>query len=801
MLSKTAFRNVCTFIFSFTSVLWVPSTVSGAEVLEEVIVTATRRDTNVQDTAAAITAMQADELAVRSITKLSDLAGSTPGLHISDYQGDTSIFIRGIGTPVIIAGNDSSTGTYVDGVYLSRAAALGPAFFDVSRIEVLRGPQGTLYGRNATGGAINIVSNRPGDEFGGNLNVTLGDYNLVDLSGAVDIPLGENVSGRIAIKRISHDGYSKVVRSQASGRGSDDVEDQDQLSLRFTIQAELAETTTLTLIADYFDSDDKSKVFTYASSGYAEEVPNWYASREGQATAPYFAFKQTGRATTPGSRTIFSDVDYQSATEISGVTLILDHSFEVGDLKVSANYKDTNPYLQNEFDLSDAFVNVYQREEDHEQWSVDVQFTSEVGENFNWVVGGSYFEEDNEITNNIFGDFWEPILIQGLTDLQTAGVLPPFPVVIPQTTLCCDLHLNGDQQTEAWAVFAEANWNISEKLLLTFGGRYSDEERDGHQVFELSILSPTGGAPARFAPEILFFPNAVSEGRDGVTPDPFGFVVAPVDGPESFDAFTPKLALTYTVNEDWIVYASAQRGFKSGGYNIGSNQRVAYEPEKIWAYEVGLKGDFLDSRLRLNSAVFHYDYTNLQAQDSVQNQPIIRNVGKARVTGFELETIYLVSEHVQLDASMTHLNAEFTKGELTEPLRPAPITQEPGSLVTDLDGLTLPRAPDWKFQVGLQAEFSVASNPLLLRLDYSWQSEIYYTVFNIDAASQDDYGVVNVRAEYQVDDRWRVAMFGKNISDESYFTNQILTGTVYGAEFVGTLGAPKTYGLEVAFNF
>ncbi len=781
--------------------LGLPDQAVGAEVLEEVIVTATRRDANIQDTAAAITALQSDDLAVRSITNVADISSLTPGVHIAQYQGDTSVFIRGIGTPVIIAGNDSSTGTYVDGVYISRAAALGPVFFDVDRIEILRGPQGTLYGRNATGGSINIVTNKPGDEFGGNLSTTIGDYNHLTIQGAIDIPISSSLRSRFALKHVSHDGYSKVVRPVASGGGDDDVEDRDDIAFRATLEADLGENSLLTISADYFHADDQSRIFTYASSGYAEEVPNWYTSREGMATVPYFAFKQAGRQTSPGSRTIFSDVEYESNAEIWGVSVVFDHSFESGDLKLSANYKDTNPYLQNEFDLSDAFVNVYQREEDHQQWSTEFLFASNEDDGFSWLVGGYYFEEENDITNNIFGDFWEPILIQGLTDLQAAGVLPPFPVVIPQTTLCCDLHLNGDQQTEAFAFYAEGSWDLTDKLTLTFGGRYSTEERDGNQLFELVVLSPTGGAPTRFAPEVAFFPNAVSDSRDGVTPDPVGFVVAPVNGPDDFDAFTPKLALTYAVNDEWTIYGSAQRGFKSGGYNIGSSQRDAFEPEKIWAYEVGFKGDFLDARLRLNSALFLYDYTNLQAQDSVQNQPIIRNVGKARVSGLEVETLFLANEYLQLDASITYLDAEFTDGELTEPLRPAPLTQAPGSLLRDLDGLTLPRAPEWKFNIGLQSEFEVAGNPLLLRLDYGWQSEIYFTVFNIDAASQDDYGVLNVRAEYRIEDRWRVAVFGKNISDETYFNNQILTGTVYGAEFVGTLGDPKTYGVEVSLDF
>lgn len=766
-------------------------------ILEEVTVTVSRRSSSLQETAAAVTAMRAEDLASRSVTELSEIQAFSPGLHITEYQGDTSIFIRGIGTPVIIAGNDSSTGTYVDGVYLSRAAAIGPAFFDVARVEVLRGPQGTLYGRNATGGAVNIVTNRPGDEFSVQGRLSAGDYGLLGFEGAMDLPLAGNFRARLAVKHVQRDGYSKLIRANGA---TDDVEDRDDTSFRATFEWDVTDNTLFTLSADYYEADDTSKVFTYASAGYAEEIPNWYLSREGIATGAYFAFKNAGRATPKKSRDIYSDVAFANDAEIKGVAAVLDHAFSWGDLKLSLSQKDTNPYHQNEFDLSDAFVNVYQREEDHEQDLAEFQVTSSNDAGFEWVVGGYYFEEENVVTNNIFGDFWEPILVQGLTDLQAAGVLPPFPVVFPQSTLCCELHLNGDQQTEAWSVYAEGTWTINDRFELTVGGRYSDEERDGHQLFDLVMFSPTGGGPIRVAPEVAFFPNAVSGTRDGVTPDPFGFVVAPVDGPKSFDAFTPKVVLSYHPSADVMLYGSVQRGFKSGGYNIGSSQRGAFEPEKIWAYELGFKGDLNNARLRLNSAIFFYDYTNLQAQDSVQNQPLIRNVGKAEVLGVEVESRFALTDNFHVDAAITWLDAEFTRGTLTEPLRPAPLTQTPGTFSRDLDGLTLPRAPEWQANLGLQGDFPMDRGNLMVRLDYHWQSEIYFTVFNVDAASEDSYGFVNLRAEYQ-QDNWRLALFGKNLTDEEYFTNQILTGSLYGAEFVGALGAPRTAGVELSFQF
>lgn len=769
-----------------------------AQPLEEVLVTASRRAESIQDTGSTISALSESALADRSIIDLVDVANYAPGVNIASYQTETSIFMRGIGTPAIIAGNDNSVATYVDDVFLSRAAAIGPAFFDVERIELLRGPQGTLYGRNATGGAVKIVTNKPTDMLQSDLRVSYGNYNATRVFAAVGGPISSSVRGRAAILYDTRDGYSKLVRPEASGLGTDDVDDRDALSLRLHLDIDLSETAMLRLSADHFKQEDQSAVFYYASAGYGDEIPGWYQSREGAVTAPYFAFKSQGRASEAESRRVFSDVDYAVDTTVWGVSARLEWELGDYDLAAVAALRETEPSLQNEFDLSDAFINVYQRAEDHEQRSFDLQLSSPAENSFRWIAGGYYFEEENQITNNIFGDFWEPILTQGLLDLQAAGVIPPFPVDIPQTTLCCDLHLNGAQETEAWAVYLDMEFDLSDRLTLSVGARYSDEERDGRQDFELLVQSPTGGEPTRFAPNVLLFPNAVSDSRDGVVPDPFGFVVAPVIGPSSFDDFTPKVALEYRYSDQTLFYVSAQNGFKAGGYNIGSSQREPFRPESIWGYEAGFKYTAADGRALINVAAFHYDYENLQAQDSVQNQPIIRNVGEAQVDGIEVEGFLQIADTVQLDFSVAYLDARFTEGSLSEPLRPAPLDQPAGSVQQDLSGNALPRAPEWKFNVGAQNLWNLKSGAqLMVRANYAYQSEVFFTVFNLDAGSQDAYGLLDARVQYTHPSKnWDLSLFGRNLSDETYFGNQILTGTTYGAEFVGTLGAPRTVGIE-----
>lgn len=797
---KYPFHVKSTIAYTFILLLFFTRSATAQEAdenvsfaLEEVIVTATRRESSLQDTGAAVSALSSDDLRNKSVQNVADLALLTPGLDIASYQGDTSIFIRGIGTPTIIAGSDSSTATYVDGVYYSRPAAIGPAFFDIERVEVLRGPQGTLYGRNATGGAVNIITRGPGEETEGEVELTLGNYDQRRLFAAVGGPLTDTIGARIALQTDQHDGYTTATRADDS---TDDIEDRDNISVRAHLHWDVTEDVSLKMIADYHRADDQAAVFHFASSGYAEEVADWYSSREGSQTLPYFAYRSGGRVSERGSRDIYTDIEHKNTVDVQGLTARLDWRFSAVDLAVIVNHKDTHPRIQNELDSSDAFVTSYQREEDHWQRSIDIQLSSSGDGKISWVAGASYFEEENIISNNIFGDFWEPILVAGFTDLQLAGVIPTFPIVIPESNLCCMLELNGEQSAEASAIYFDGSYEFSDELTIHFGGRQSWEERDGRQQFQLLY------AGQRFAPEVAFFPDAVTDGRDAV-PDPLGFVVAPVSSPADFKSFTPKIALDYRINDDVMIYGLIQKGFKTGGFNIGSSQLTPYEPEKIWSYEGGVKSELFDRRLRLNSALFHYRYENLQAQDSIGNQTIIRNVGKAEVTGIEVEFLAQLSEAWQLDGSTTYLDAEFTEGTLTEPLRPAALTDPPGTLLRDLEGLTLTRAPRWKTNIGAQYQFPLANIGLVTtRVDYAWQSKVYYTVFNIDAASQKSYGVFNMRVALDSEDeRWTVAAFAKNLTDEVYFSNQILTGTVYGSEMVGYLAPPRTYGVTAMYRF
>ena len=239
--------------------------VSADAVLEEMLVTAQRRVTSLQTTAAAITAMNDDMLAARSIEDVQDLGKLSPSMDVSIYQGEAQIYIRGIGYTGLIGGTDSSTAFHLDGIYLSRSSGAVPGFFDLERVEVLRGPQGTLYGRNATGGSVNVISRGPTDTFTSEISATIGSYDHYQLFGAIAGPIaGDTVSARLAVQTESQNGYTDARRQD--GR-IDDIEDQQAVTARLSVRVEPTENLTLDLVADYHEADDAGSIWLYFGPG------------------------------------------------------------------------------------------------------------------------------------------------------------------------------------------------------------------------------------------------------------------------------------------------------------------------------------------------------------------------------------------------------------------------------------------------------------------------------------------------------------------------------------------------------
>ncbi len=720
------------------------STTNISGQLDDIVVTAQRRESSLQSTAVSISSLNDTELENRSISNIESFGKFSPSMDVSLYQGEAQIYIRGIGYTGLIGGTDSSTALHSNGVFLSRSSAAVPAFLDVERVEVVRGPQGTLYGRNATGGSVNIISKAPSHEWGIDGSLIVGNYDRYQLTLAGGGPLVEDrLSFRAAIQLEDRDGYTTVVRP---GGTRDRVEDKHDIAARLSIDFQPTETINLQVIGDYYEADDAASIWLYRGPGVG--------------TNPFFRAHiaaNGGTIAAPYSRTIGSDIDAYNRPKIWGISGKA--TIELGYLTLMSltAYRETHPKNFNDLDITSSPTLTQYREENHRQFSQEFQLSSPTGESIEWIVGAYYFNESNDIRNE-----YEFLFIDDMFGL-------------PDTPGCCLLQLNGVAKSKAFAVFGEVNYDVTDRLNLVVGGRYSTEERSGsNAVAFVNFLQPAFDNIATFQPA-------------------------------TFNSFSPKFGLNFQANSDVLAYASVSRGFKSGGFNIGSYQNTPFEPEGIWAYELGVKADLIDHRLRVNAAAFYYDYSNLQVQDTEGQNIVIRNAARAEVRGLELEVTALVTPELRIDAGLTLLDAVFKNTCLADPKHPQP-APDPGCTgpsQINIDGFQLPRAPEAKFSIGAQYTVPLASGAkIMLRGDYAWQDRIYFSSFEVLELSEPSYGWGKARITYvEPGNRWRLAAFVDNIGDAAVISNLTYSADLVDSQAIGVMAPPRTFGAQFSFNF
>lgn len=709
---------------------------------EVITVTAQRRSTDLQRTAAAISAYSGSDLNDRSINDIENLGQFNTSMDVALYQGEAQVYMRGIGYSGIIGGTDSSTALHLNGVYMSRSSAAVPGFFDVERVEIVKGPQGTLYGRNATSGSVNIISKAPTEEFSMEGSFSVGNYNAYKAFGAVSGPiLDGKILARLAVQKENHAGYTTLIRPVADPLGlgpvTGEAESKDDINTRLTVEMRPTDSMEVILTGDYYEADDTGSV--------------WLYQNRGTATNPFFQgylADNGGVLPAPRSRTLGSDIEHFNKPVIWGLTGRV--NWDVGEYGLSSitAYKETHPLNRNDLDATSAFGVDQLREEDHRQFSQEFQLSSPSGEDLEWIFGLYYFQEENVVRN----EYFLPFVDEQLLPASDPG--------------CCLLKLNGSTETQSFAAFGEATYDLNESLEVVLGGRYSTEKRSGTNdvIFQ------------NFVPGVL--------DNVAILPD------------ATFNSFTPKAGLNYTVNDDTFVYGSVSKGFKSGGYNIGSYQNTPFNPEEIIAYEFGVKTYLFDRRLRVNTAAFYYDYTDLQIQDVEANNTIVRNAANAKIKGIEVEGTAFVSDEFQFDFGFTYLDAKFKDAMLIDPKNQA-------AGIQNLDGFRLPRAPEFKIAAGAEYSKSLSNGgSLTFRGDWAWQSKTYFTSFNVFDLEQDAYHWLKARITYATPDgQWKLSAFADNITNEVVATNGTYNGDIIDSTATGSLAPPRIFGLEANFIF
>lgn len=707
----------------------------GAEGLEEVVVTATKQEaTAAQETPLSLTVLSTDDLAASHIDNVRSLGLRAPSLVFANNGQWAQLYMRGIGSNNVFPGSDPSTTMYLDGVYLARPLTAFADFLDVERIEVLRGPQGTLYGRNSAGGVINIIARQPTQQPRVSLGVEYGEYEKFKVTGSASGPVvGDTLLGGIALMRSGRDGYVDNVSSPGSPAR---LNDEDSIGARGVLRLLASKSVEVSLSADYFSADD------HASAGKP-----FLADVHGDPIMMPPAFTPTHIAD-PWTVSTTADHALEQKTTTWGVAgrvqIDLPHDMQLVSLSAYRELDFDNTGVDPDWTEVNALTgNLF---ESQHQFSQELQLTGASG-GLKWLTGVYYLTEDDSLlvpsSAHLAG-----LILFGTPDLMSVN----------------DAYV----ETEAWAVYANGTYALTDKLSISAGVRYSDEEKSiDTQAFLLV---------------------------DGVNPGFGGFARQDRD---DWQAWTPKLGVDYRWTDDRMVYASVTRGFKSGGFNALADQG-AFEPEYIRAYEVGIKSDWLDNRLRANASAFYYDYTDLQVQTfqdptEVGGVPtiILKNAASATVQGVELELDALPLDELRLSAGVAFLDATFDEFVTARGTAP--------DVPIDASGNTLSNAPKWAYSLSARYELALSDHgTLAFFAGYKWQDEIFFTQFNDPGNRQDSYGLLNAQIDFETSDgRWQFSVFGANLTDEVYYT-----GTTDFSPFgvVGYITAPRTVGAKVLFR-
>ncbi|MDX3901137.1 MAG: TonB-dependent receptor [Sphingobium sp.] len=677
---------------------------------DEIIVTAQKRAQNLRDVPIAISAISGDSLQTSGTTRVSDLGTAVPNAQAGATLGVTSVFLRGIGNSDLSLGSDGSIAYYADGVYIARPRAQTASFFDVERIEIVRGPQGDLYGRNATGGAINVITRKPGDTFGGNLQASYGNYDAVNVQGGVDVPLVPGViSARVAGYYNDHSGYGKNL---ATGR---DIDNQHEYAGRVTLVAKPTSDLSIELIGDYFKANDR--------------LGGWHYLAQGRPDVPLTA-ALVGGTIAPNPRDIANETDPLRVQESYGVTGTIKYDLSNAlTLKSITAYRESNSNIASGLSGGTGVGLDLHQKEGQNQFSQELQLLADL-DRLQLVLGAYYFHE------RIDGDVF-------LT-------LPTVPVPI--------LRQQGYGEADAYALFANANFKLTDRLAVIGGLRYSYEKKQSVGAFTL--------LPA---------------------------AAVPTGGDKGWSAVTPKIVVQYKPIDNLMVYASASNGFKSGAFTIGV-PGPAVNPEKLWSYEVGLKASALDGALQANLAAFYYDYTDLVVFKVVGVTTITQNAAKARNKGFEAELVARPNGNWRFTGSFGYLDARYTEYSTSDPVYP-------GTPAQDLNGKRLSRAPEFSVRVGAEYGVDIGRGRLTISSDLSMKSKTFFTPFNDRNAYQPSYTLVNAQIGYKSDRGWRIGVFGNNLTDKTVREYSIVSSDILGYPRLGSLNAPRTYGVQLGWDF
>lgn len=709
--------------------------------MEEVLVSARRKEERAQDVPVSIAVITSDSIERQSLFSLREAGNSIPNLDIRSHaaQGSSApvIMLRGVGQLQADLPNDPGVGVYVDGVYMGRNQGVDFDLLDLERVEILRGPQGTLFGRNTTGGALNITSKRPTQEFEGRARVAFGSLDRRDVDAQLNIPLSPTLAARISASSRKQDGFGHRA-DFATGARTGDFGDVDRISTRAQLLWSPSDTFELLGIADYSKTDQATAVRSitrvYPPAGpiallntvidppydsrfvSTDRFTSYATGRSADQSRPYGAsVTATWSLADKGLQTVKSITSYRNLETLNAVDY------------------DGSPYLI--LDTSHAV--------DQEQISQEFQLSGSSFDRLEWTGGLYYFWEDANLVQE--SPAFENLFLSFGRDVGFRG--------------------ESSQVTRSYAAYGQGTYSFTDRLGMTLGLRYTHENKE---VSRLKEGFYTGAAIVPF--ETL---------------------------KKDWDAVTPRIDLNFRWTPTVMTYASVAEGFRSGGFNSNpatASDRAPFDPEYLWTYELGMKSDWFGRRLRVNTAVFYSDYKDMQFvvnRVSPAGTPIktYENAGSATIQGFELETVAMPLDGLRFTLGVGYTDAKYTDLSVASGVQPDsrfPNTPEWSTNVGAEYTVPVSEAGALSFRV----DYSRKSSVMLANL---------FATGPNNTPIQPDYGVLDARVSFDVSNAWTVAAFGRNLTNERYFAAANDWGGLGFVDVLW--GRPREYGLSISYAF
>ena len=708
--------------------------------ISDIVVTAQRRSESLQKVPIAVAAITGEGLVKAGIEGTTQLANVTPGLSLGGERSTIAPYLRGVGSKNSAPGDESGVATYVDGVYIAALSGVNLIFNNIERIEVLKGPQGTLFGRNATGGLIQIITKKPSHETMVDGEVGYANYDTYSAKVYGTTGISDTVAVDLAAVYVNQDmGYGRNSGS-SPGVSGQEVNWKEEWGVRGSILFEPSDALNFRLTGDYAHRDS--------------DIGNVRIIYPGTRTTGGFSYDGNQYGT-------ISNLTSFGTFRQWGVSLV--GEWRIGDatLKSTTAYRDYQNDSRYDQDASPLALVDAILKESTKSFQQELVLLGTAGR-LDYTTGLFYFHSKAA---------FEPLAVRSATAALNSAI-------------------HDDVTTNSYAAFVQGTYHLTDSTRLTAGLRYTRDERSlngetialaGHPLGEGTVIDTTENNPTR--PVSPAFPDGA-----------FSNDVA-------FKKLTWRLAIDHQLSRDVLLYASWSRGFKSGIFNLGGPYFPPARPETIDAYEAGFKSDLLGRTLRLNMSAFYYDYKDLQLNRLIAGASFIYNAAQARIYGLDAEAVIappVSTGDLQFRMGLSLLNSEYSEfkdARVYTPRAAAPFGNV--ETITDASGNDLVNAPPVTLNLGVNYDRPIGNLEAGFSANYLFNSGFYWDPGNREDVKQDAYGVLNMRVSLSApDQRWRMALFMNNVTDERYFQNVTVSGIGDNAFYA----PPRTYGVTLGFK-